>query len=69
MTFDERIDGLNPQRRKIVFLFHEMKASQPNAKKFALLQRVSSRAGYSLDRQNRCSSYVVKVIREWESGR
>jgi hypothetical protein len=66
MTSIDDIDRLNRKRRKIIVEFHRLRATQPKSKKFILIQQVAKRLDYVLDK-NRSSSYVMRVIREWES--
>ncbi len=62
MSFDQ----LNKKRQRIIITYHTLRAIAPQSKKYCLIQKVAVIEGYKLDKKNKSSSYVMKVIREHE---
>jgi len=67
MTFsEEKFNRLNEKRQKIVVTFHQLKALNPKAKRYNLVRQTAVATAHKLDPVNKNSSFVMKVIREWE---
>lgn len=62
----DKFDKLSEKRQKIIMEFHKLRATNPKAKPFGLMQQVTKNLRYKRD-QHRVSSFVVRVIRDYHS--